>query len=65
MNDSKFQEWLYGLPVWAESDNYVYFLMAILFISFLKLDGDVLVNLIVMVVTGLVMKGRGNGGPKT
>lgn len=53
----KFQEWFYGLPIWAEIDNFTYFGMASICIYLVEFkDKSILVTAL---VTALIMKGKG------
>ena len=59
MNLIKFQEWFYGLPIWDEIDNYIYFILAGVFISVLPFDEQTLVAIGGALIGGLIMKGKG------
>ena len=64
MNDSKFQDWFYGLPIWAELDNYVYFGLAGLLLWLLPFDDKTMIAIGGALIGAIILKGRGNGGPK-
>ena len=54
--------WFYGLPIWNETDNYIYFIMAGAAMFLLNFDADTLKAIGGALVGALIMKGKGNGG---
>ena len=56
----KFQEWFYGLPIWEELDNYVYFGLAAICLFVLEIDTTAKGPLIGGLVGALLIKGRGS-----
>ena len=59
MEKIEFVKWFYGLPIWDEIDNYIYFLIAGLLLFILPFEGETIKAIGSALVGALIMKGRG------
>jgi hypothetical protein len=59
MDGLKLQEWFYGLPIWDEIDNYVYFGLAGLLLWLVPFGDEAIKTIGAGLVGALILKGRG------